>query len=81
MIYEDHLYYPMVIGHRIVEMLGKDIKKGIKYHEGNKTVVITVDMWNDVVDRIAKLEKELHEKDNGEHFFDINNFFRYRSGS
>jgi hypothetical protein len=55
-VYEDHLYYPMVVGHRIVEMSGRDINN----YDGNKTMVITKSMWDDLMTRIDQLERSQH---------------------
>ncbi len=51
--YEDHLYYPMVVGHRIVEMSGRAIKEA----NSNKPIVVTEAMWDDLMSRIDQLER------------------------
>lgn len=55
--YEDNLWYPMVVGHRIIEMQGKDINS----YNSNRCITITLKMWESVNERIKQLEKELYE--------------------
>lgn len=55
--YEDNLWYPMVVGHRIVEMRGKDINS----YNSDRCITITLKMWESVNERIEQLEKELYE--------------------
>lgn len=50
--YEDHLYYPMVVGHRVVEMRGDAIKC-----MGRSTpIAVTQGMWEGVIQRLEYLE-------------------------
>ena len=55
--YEDHLYYPMVVSHRIVEMSGADIKYGID----NNPIIISKRMWDDVLFRLQYLEGRIND--------------------
>lgn len=55
--YEDNLWYPMVVGHRIVEMQGKDINS----YNSDRHINVSVSMWESMNSRIEKLEKELYE--------------------
>jgi hypothetical protein len=51
--YEDDLTYPMVINHRFIEMTGKAIRE----YDRNQTITINRAMWDDVQERLERLEK------------------------
>lgn len=51
--YEDHLTYPMVIGHRIREVEGRIINNWHNSAPAN----ITVGEFNQLLDRIEELER------------------------
>lgn len=51
-IYEDNKTYPVVLNHRIYEMTGRAIKNRL----GAREVTLTVSQYQDLLDRIQRLE-------------------------
>lgn len=57
-IYEDHLYYPVVLKGRIVEMTGRDLNR---YEvSASSPANITERQWQDLLARVAELEERLN---------------------
>lgn len=52
--YENHLTYPMVVGHRIIEMSGATLN----YNADSQPITITIGMYNSLIARIEELERE-----------------------
>lgn len=49
--YEDDLYYPVWVGGKLVEMLGKNMKNPVY-------VTLTLEEYNDILNRLRRLELE-----------------------